>query len=128
VQQKDISPMVKVHVLMEYQGKWRGAGIHLRNILEYVSLNMRALRKIVKKQHKRVRSRAAVQMPPVAAIAQQGTGAALQCGVGGPAPQVCNAPNAPSGARVPGALCGPYTAHAWMSWMPKRRSVQSGQR
>eukprot|EP00892_Ulva_mutabilis_P003282 jgi/Ulvmu1/1325/UM011_0053.1 len=51
---KDVSPAIKIQVLQTYQDQWRACGKRVKHILEFVSLNLRALRKIVKKQNKRV--------------------------------------------------------------------------
>lgn len=51
---KDVSPAIKIQVVQTYQDQWRDCGRLIKNILEFVSLNLRALRKIVKKQNKMV--------------------------------------------------------------------------
>jgi hypothetical protein len=56
LQQNEASSRVKLHLLNEYQEKWRAAATNLVRLLKYVSINMQALRKTVKKQHKVVRS------------------------------------------------------------------------
>jgi hypothetical protein len=63
LQQNEASSQVKMHLLNEYHEKWRAAATKLVRLLKYVSLNMQALRKTVKKQHKVVRS-----LPPHAHI------------------------------------------------------------
>lgn len=63
LQEKEIDSQVKMHLLTKYQAKWHAAATKLVRLLEYVSLNMQALRKVVKKQHKVVRS--PIPLPPI---------------------------------------------------------------
>ena len=44
LQQHDVSSRVKMHLLSQYQEKWRAAATKLVRLLDYVSLNMQALR------------------------------------------------------------------------------------
>ena len=46
---------VKIEFVNKLLERWRQAGRTLSNLLMFVSLNMQALRKIVKKQNKLVR-------------------------------------------------------------------------
>ena len=52
---RDVTTAIKIQVIQTYQDQWRDCGRLIKNILEFVSLNLRALRKIVKKQNKMVR-------------------------------------------------------------------------
>lgn len=55
VQKKEVSVSVKIEFVNKLLERWRHAGRTLSNLLMFVSLNMQALRKIVKKQNKLVR-------------------------------------------------------------------------
>jgi hypothetical protein len=55
LQQRDTKVSIKLRVVEDYLAKWRAVGRRLSALLQFVSLNMRAIRKIVKKQHKVVR-------------------------------------------------------------------------
>jgi predicted nucleic acid-binding Zn ribbon protein len=54
---------VKIDLVNKLLAKWRDEGRTLGHLLMFVSLNMQALRKIVKKQHKLVRSFPSVCLP-----------------------------------------------------------------
>lgn len=57
VQKKDVSLTVKIDFVKKLLEKWRDAGRLLKHLLLFISLNMQAIRKIVKKQNKRARAR-----------------------------------------------------------------------
>ena len=56
VQKRDISLSVKINMVNKLLEMWREVGRDLGRLLMFVSLNMQALRKIVKKQNKLVRA------------------------------------------------------------------------
>ena len=54
MQRKDVSMSIKIDFVNKLLERWRDAGRLLKHLLMFVSLNMQALRKIVKKQNKLV--------------------------------------------------------------------------
>ena len=55
MQKRDVSLTIKIDFVKKLLEKWRDAGRLLKHLLLFISLNMQAIRKIVKKQNKRVR-------------------------------------------------------------------------